>query len=124
MGTILTGLLSFMLENAPAAGTVSASKSERRRHAIHSLSYNCRNRTFCQLFPDYVDQHQQNQQAMVRLSFLFLVGCQGMISHQPGSLYDHLVMPLNGIGDLSETAALTLSGSTPKQASSGSQSMT
>lgn len=58
-----------MLEDSIAAGTVRSSKAERRRLAKQSLAYNCRNRMFCHLFPDYVEQlaHQQIQQQVSQL---------------------------------------------------------
>lgn len=54
MATILTGLLSFMLETTPTYGSTAASVGERRQLASASLAFNLRNETFCELFPDVV----------------------------------------------------------------------
>ena len=55
VATILTGLYSFMLDSAPTLGSVDASVSQRRKYAAQSLEFNCRNETFCSMFPQYVD---------------------------------------------------------------------
>uniref|UniRef100_A0A1B0CLU3 Ubiquitin-conjugating enzyme E2 J2 n=1 Tax=Lutzomyia longipalpis TaxID=7200 RepID=A0A1B0CLU3_LUTLO len=52
VATILTGLLSFMLENTPTLGSIDSTNYEKERHARKSLAFNLRNETFRELFPE------------------------------------------------------------------------
>jgi len=52
VSTILTGLLSFMLERSPTLGSVETSDWEKKQFALRSLEFNLRNRTFRELFPE------------------------------------------------------------------------
>lgn len=54
VATILTGLLSFMLEQTPTYGSTVASVAERKQLARESLAFNLRNEMFCELFPEVV----------------------------------------------------------------------
>uniref|UniRef100_H2YAR1 Ubiquitin-conjugating enzyme E2 J2 n=1 Tax=Ciona savignyi TaxID=51511 RepID=H2YAR1_CIOSA len=51
VGTILTGLLSFMVEDTPTLGSVESSDFTKRNLAVCSRSFNIQNKTFCELFP-------------------------------------------------------------------------
>ncbi|KAF8071235.1 UBC33 [Scenedesmus sp. PABB004] len=57
VGTILTGLLSFLYDSAPTTGSITSSPAERRRLAAESLAFNARNATFRKLFPDLLAAH-------------------------------------------------------------------
>jgi len=52
VSTILTGLLSFMLENTPTLGSIEKTDSEKRKYAYNSLEHNLKNKHFRDLFPD------------------------------------------------------------------------
>ncbi|KAK7579924.1 hypothetical protein V9T40_000553 [Parthenolecanium corni] len=52
VSTILTGLLSFMLEKSPTLGSIECSDYERRRLAEKSLETILQDRNFCDLFPE------------------------------------------------------------------------
>lgn len=52
VATILTGLLSFMLENTPTLGSCETSVYEKKKLAQNSLEFNLKNETFKELFPD------------------------------------------------------------------------
>jgi len=52
VATILTGLLSFMLEKSPTLGSVETTDAEKRRLAAASHEFNLRDRTFSELFPE------------------------------------------------------------------------
>uniref|UniRef100_A0A915IAB8 Ubiquitin-conjugating enzyme E2 J2 n=1 Tax=Romanomermis culicivorax TaxID=13658 RepID=A0A915IAB8_ROMCU len=52
VGTILTGLLSFMLESSETLGSLVTSDYEKRKMARESLEFNLKNPTFCALFPE------------------------------------------------------------------------
>jgi len=61
VSSILTGLLSFMMDNSPTTGSVNTTVAEKQRLAKASLSFNCKNPTFRKLFPEYVDKYNQQQ---------------------------------------------------------------
>eukprot|EP00808_Paulinella_micropora_P009497 g29499.t1 len=58
VGSILSGLLSFMLEEAPTYGSIVATEAQRRKFAAESLEWNLKNKQFVKLFPHYVKIHQ------------------------------------------------------------------
>ncbi|MED6170720.1 Ubiquitin-conjugating enzyme E2 34 [Stylosanthes scabra] len=62
VSSILTGLLSFMMDNSPTTGSVNTSTAEKQRLAKSSLSFNCKNATFRKMFPEYVEKYNQEQQ--------------------------------------------------------------
>jgi len=55
VSTILTGLYSFMIESNPTLGSIETTTTHKRKLAAQSLEYNCRDKTFCRLFPEYVE---------------------------------------------------------------------
>lgn len=59
VGTILTGLLSFMLESTPTLGSTETSVYERKEYAKKSLLFNMKNETFKELFPEICTEIQQ-----------------------------------------------------------------
>ena len=75
IGTILNGLLSFMYENNMTTGSISSSKTEKKRLAGSSLEQNLKSPVFRKLFPNWVEEHQRRQQAkQVRL-------CTSLVRH-------------------------------------------
>lgn len=54
VSTILTGLLSFMIEKSPTLGSIDTPDYEKRQLAMQSLEYNLRDKMFCELFPETV----------------------------------------------------------------------
>ncbi|KAK4487440.1 hypothetical protein RD792_005922, partial [Penstemon davidsonii] len=59
VSSILTGLLSFMMDTSPTTGSVSTTEEEKKRLAKASLAFNCKNVTFRKLFPEYVEKHEE-----------------------------------------------------------------
>jgi len=51
VGTILTGLLSFMLEKSPTLGSIETSEAVKRRFAIATHDFNLKSKIFVELFP-------------------------------------------------------------------------
>ncbi|KAH8271176.1 hypothetical protein KR018_000808 [Drosophila ironensis] len=82
VGTILTGLLSFMvrtlakpvpaastcfcssfqLESTPTLGSIESSNYDKQMFAQKSLAFNIRNTNFCELFPEIVEEIKQRLQ--------------------------------------------------------------
>ncbi|VDL98845.1 unnamed protein product [Schistocephalus solidus] len=54
VSTILTGLLSFMLENTPTMGSINTSTAAKKVFAKESGEFNLKNELFVELFPDLV----------------------------------------------------------------------
>ncbi|XP_054781294.1 ubiquitin-conjugating enzyme E2 34-like [Prosopis cineraria] len=61
VSSILTGLLSFMMDSSPTTGSVSTTTEEKQRLAKSSLAFNCKNATFRKMFPEYVDKYNQQR---------------------------------------------------------------
>ncbi|GJP31664.1 hypothetical protein CLOM_g14722 [Closterium sp. NIES-68] len=57
VASILTGLLSFMSDDAVTAGSIVASEADRRKLARLSMANNCCSPMFRKLFPDLVDSY-------------------------------------------------------------------
>ncbi|XP_064460616.1 ubiquitin-conjugating enzyme E2 J2-like [Ornithodoros turicata] len=55
VATILTGLLSFMVEKNPTLGSIDTTDREKRQLAKESLEFNLKDQVFCELFPDLVE---------------------------------------------------------------------
>ncbi|KAE9616010.1 putative aminoacyltransferase, E1 ubiquitin-activating enzyme [Lupinus albus] len=66
--SILTGLLSFMMDNSPTTGSVNTTTAEKQHLAKSSLAFNCKNATFRKMFPEYVEKYNQQQLASERVS--------------------------------------------------------
>lgn len=56
VSTILTGLLSFMVEKNPTLGSIETSDIEKRHLALQSLEFNLKDPTFCEMFPEVVEE--------------------------------------------------------------------
>ncbi|KAL5015343.1 hypothetical protein ScPMuIL_009613 [Solemya velum] len=60
VSTILTGLLSFMLEKSPTLGSIETSDHTKRQLAAQSGLFNLNNKIFNELFPDVVDKIKED----------------------------------------------------------------
>uniref|UniRef100_A0A1A9WNS6 Ubiquitin-conjugating enzyme E2 J2 n=1 Tax=Glossina brevipalpis TaxID=37001 RepID=A0A1A9WNS6_9MUSC len=56
VGTILTGLLSFMLETTATLGSIETTTYEKQQLAKKSLAFNLKNPQFVELFPEICDE--------------------------------------------------------------------
>jgi len=65
VATILTGLLSFMLETTATYGSVETSEYEKRAYARSSLTYNLKSKTFRDLFPEFCQKPQIDANVVV-----------------------------------------------------------
>lgn len=59
VSSILTGLLSFMLETSPALGTIETTKYEKVKFARDSLAFNLNDTNFKTLFPELCDEIEE-----------------------------------------------------------------
>ncbi|XP_075523296.1 ubiquitin-conjugating enzyme E2 34-like isoform X2 [Primulina tabacum] len=59
VSSILTGLLSFMMDTSPTTGSVTTTAEEKQRLAKSSLAFNCKNPTFRKLFPEHVEKYER-----------------------------------------------------------------
>lgn len=62
VGTILTGLLSFMLEKSPTLGSIETSDSEKKLAAIKSIDFNLKDKILAELFPEAVEEMKKIQE--------------------------------------------------------------
>lgn len=60
VGSILIGLLSFMLEETMAVGTMRCSAAQKRQYAVASRQFNLNDPQFCTLFPAMVEEIRAN----------------------------------------------------------------
>lgn len=73
VSTILTGLLSFMLEDTPTMGSIATSTYEKHIMARDSAEFNLKDEIFVDLFPDVV--RVSNLRVSLSSSSVFLSGC-------------------------------------------------
>ncbi|XP_055832873.1 ubiquitin-conjugating enzyme E2 34-like [Solanum dulcamara] len=61
VSSILTGLLSFMMDTSSTTGSVTTTVAEKQKLAKASLAFNCKNPAFRKLFPEYVEEYEEQQ---------------------------------------------------------------
>lgn len=61
ISTILMGLYSFMLDTKPTTGSIETSDAMKRKLAGESLAYNVKDKTFRNLFPEYVELYEERE---------------------------------------------------------------
>lgn len=67
VSTIITGLISFMVETAPTLGSIETSTAQKKKFAYHSLDFNVKDATFQKLFPELVKRHEEIMDERIRL---------------------------------------------------------
>lgn len=67
VSSILTGLLSFMLENTQALGTIESSTYAKQDFARKSLAFNVKREIFQTLFPDITEEINEKLRAISEL---------------------------------------------------------
>jgi ubiquitin-conjugating enzyme E2 J2 len=55
-GTVILGLLSFMMEEEVTAGSIKTTKEEKERCAAASWAFNAKDPTLLELFPEHLRQ--------------------------------------------------------------------
>jgi len=68
VSTIITGLISFMVETAPTLGSVDppTSEAQKKNYAQLSLDFNVRDPKFSNLFPELVDLQKKNMEERIK----------------------------------------------------------
>lgn len=56
MSSILTGLISFMVDETPTLGSLDTTADQKRKLARESLRFNLEDKIFCELFPEVVKE--------------------------------------------------------------------
>jgi len=64
VSTIITGLISFMVETTPTLGSIESSEAQKRNFAKISLDFNVKDVTFCKLFPELVELQKEKIRLM------------------------------------------------------------
>jgi ubiquitin-conjugating enzyme E2 J2 len=59
VGTILTGLLSFMLEKSPTLGSLETNDLEKKSLAYKSIEFNLKDKVVLELFPEIVEEMRE-----------------------------------------------------------------
>eukprot|EP00121_Abeoforma_whisleri_P004833 Awhi_evm1s4373 len=59
VSSILTGLLSFMLETTPTSGSIVSSAETKKRYAWESCEFNVNNAIFKEVFPELWKEQKQ-----------------------------------------------------------------
>jgi len=68
VGTILTGLLSFMLERSPTLGSLESTDLEKRSLAYKTLEFNLKEKIVLDLFPSAVEEMKATVAARAALA--------------------------------------------------------
>jgi len=66
VSTIITGLISFMVEKAPTLGSIESTDSQKKKFAQFSLDFNVRDPKFSSLFPELVELQKKNMEERIR----------------------------------------------------------
>jgi len=64
VSTILTGLLSFMLETSPTLGSLETSDFVKRQLSMQSGPFNLKNKIFTELFPQITEEIEEIQKQL------------------------------------------------------------
>lgn len=67
VSTIITGLISFMVEQSPTLGSIETTTTQKRKFAQVSLDYNVRDNKFKKLFPELVELHKEKMEERIKL---------------------------------------------------------
>ena len=66
VSTIITGLISFMVESSPTLGSIETSVMQKRQFAKYSLDFNVKDEKFRKLFPELVTLHERQLEERIR----------------------------------------------------------
>ena len=66
VSTIITGLISFMVESSPTLGSIETSVMQKRQFAKYSLDYNVKDEKFRKLFPELVTLHEKQLEERIK----------------------------------------------------------
>jgi len=65
VGSILTGLLSFMLEDKITAGSIQTTETQKRIFARESMEFNKKDAMFIKLFADFIQEYETTNRTLL-----------------------------------------------------------
>eukprot|EP01088_Endostelium_zonatum_P006457 TRINITY_DN1858_c0_g1_i2.p1 TRINITY_DN1858_c0_g1~~TRINITY_DN1858_c0_g1_i2.p1 ORF type:complete len:210 (-),score=32.23 TRINITY_DN1858_c0_g1_i2:265-894(-) len=83
VGSILTGLLSFMLESKPTTGSIETSDDEKRRLATESREFNNKDASFRRMFEKMIEKYEEENKDYLRLVEPQLGAALNSNAHEP-----------------------------------------
>jgi ubiquitin-conjugating enzyme E2 J2 len=96
VSTILTGLLSFMLESNPTMGSIETSDYEKKVFAKQSGDFNLNNKVFVELFPDLVEEIKEKKRKLQMEKRNSASSVSGKVAELGNTIRSHGIR--NGIG--------------------------
>lgn len=66
VSTIISGLISFMVESSPTLGSIETAGSQKRKFARLSLDFNAKDPTFIKLFPELMEIHREKMKMRIK----------------------------------------------------------
>ena len=85
VSTILTGLLSFMLDFIPTSGSMESSIGTKRLLAGESMDYNLRDRVFVDNFKEIVDAYQIEKKRLGEVKLLAIAASESSSGSSSGA---------------------------------------
>jgi ubiquitin-conjugating enzyme E2 J2 len=105
VGSLLTGIVSFMNTDEGTVGSVTASPADRRNFALRSMDFNAKDSTFCALFGDAMTLFSRNDEILKAKSELRAMECAKRTKADAGKLntmsksVDTLILYEKKLGD-------------------------
>jgi len=66
VSTIISGLISFMVESSPTLGSIQTEGYQKRKFARLSLDFNAKDPIFIKLFPELMDIHRKRMEMRMK----------------------------------------------------------
>ncbi|KAM7363016.1 ubiquitin-conjugating enzyme E2 J2 isoform 1-T2 [Cochliomyia hominivorax] len=118
VGTILTGLLSFMLESTATLGSIETTNYEKQQLAKKSLAFNLKNPHFVELFPEICEEINKRLQTEKELKLKALnAAANGTIANGVNGIKSTANGSVPGVGGVRNR--LNVNGTTANDVNGG-----